>query len=802
MSQEDAIDLTLVISDSEDDDVPICLSSRDSTPRPASSPEPEFQVIESPVGSAGVRGGLEEGRTRRRAERLDEPDATAILLKVLDDAFGPNGEAAEGSRTVDSPACSPVKSKRPKARRRVRPSTPDQAESTSATSQPTLSSPRVPAVPAFQPSRTSPPLAEPTSTIDDAQSGPGERVWKKKVRALNFSSTEELLYSVASTSTLSRTAPADRPVFLYETSASEREPEPSEDSGSVAAKTQETQPTKNPAAPVPTQATVRQSHKKKDRAGLESQGTSDPVKATNSGGLGLSQQPNDDTDASVAPIRESETPFAPPRPLITPSASKRTSSKAYCSLMDRFRGVAAGGGSRSRVGDSTKRSKETSTSDNAEPTDKAASPDSANVDATLFSLEMMDVDYDAIEKNATPGPSRIPVRAKQNHRRTAEPVSAPQAFEMDIDSSPWVKKASTPLPRALSILSVSSQSSALAEVTIKTKGSQGIIDAGELAGEEQDVISDGLHENADQNPEPTTASSDEFMILPASAAPRPAGRNRQRSSSPADDTATTEFIPKKGAVVDCSAKTDETISPVRRSARERKASEAMKTYVEQSGGPRFSKRLSQKTLPAVPAGRLPTPPPPASSRDVTPAVQDSPRFSKRLSQKAIQSSALLRLPTPPQLELSENLSPSATPAEPETPNSNARTGFSLPTVPWHPPKPASPTSSNDTARKLRKRMAGETNSIATKAPSAAALSSLPAPRVIGPAADEELPESLVEEIPFPPCDEGENEFLRASDFADTRLMAVFAALDTSGNKAMNTDEIAAVCIERGWLSKR
>jgi hypothetical protein len=142
----------------------------------------------------------------------------------------------------------------------------------------------------------------------------------------------------------------------------------------------------------------------------------------------------------------------------------------------------------------------------------------------------------------------------------------------------------------------------------------------------------------------------------------------------------------------------------------------------------------------------------------------------------------------------------------ETPSDNARTGFSLPTVPWHAPVPwpsqkstqVKPAEANvNSARKIRTRQA-EGSRIGPRTPTPTSASAS-ASRVPKPAVNDEV---QIDDIPFPPCDEGENEFLTASDFADTKLMAAFAALDTSGNKAMSAEEIAAVCLERGWLPKR
>lgn len=807
MSHDDAIDLTLVISDSEDDDAPICLSSRDSTPRPAPSPEPEIQVIESPVASGSSGGDVEKRRVRKRAERSEEPDAAAILLQVLD-KYGNKDEDADAFGPVESPISSPRKSTRPKPRRRVRPSTPDEAGSSLSTSQQPLSSPRVPAVSASQSSRKSPPLSESTTVGDDAESVPGTRVWKKKVRALNFSSTEELLKSVASTSAPRRTASADRAV-VHGTSAAENESEPAKGSGSIASKTEETHSTEDLVVPVPSKSTTRRSHKKKDRAAVQPERTSAPDESTQSGGS--NQKPNEDGDSSVGSTRDSETPSVIHRPRVTSSASQRTSSKAYRSLMDRFRGGDAGGSRRRERGVSAGTSSQTSGKENAEASEKASPADNTVLEATLSSLDMMDVD-EPFEENATPGPSQVTLRTKRDRDRTAGSKSTPQTCDMDIDSPPSAANALVTLPRSLSIFSVSSQSSALAEETVKGRGSSRLVAAEDWAGEQEIVVPDVDHGNANGNPEPATASSDGFTILPVAITPRPAGRNRQRSSPPVDTATTSDSTLKKGDEPNSPAKTDETISPIRRSARERKASEAMKTYVEQSGGPRFSKRLCQKTLPAETAARLPTPPPLASSRSATPVVLDSPRFSKRLSQKATQADVPMQLPPPPPVEPCDELSSSVPSSsvsrmQVETPNLNARTGFSLPTVPWHPPMPwpsstavqaSPPAPSISSPRTLRKRAAVEYNIMATKAPTAASSSALPASHT-KPSADEESP---AEEIPFPPCDEGENEFLKAPDFADTRLMAAFAALDTSGNKAMSAEEIAAVCMERGWLPKR
>lgn len=64
-------------------------------------------------------------------------------------------------------------------------------------------------------------------------------------------------------------------------------------------------------------------------------------------------------------------------------------------------------------------------------------------------------------------------------------------------------------------------------------------------------------------------------------------------------------------------------------------------------------------------------------------------------------------------------------------------------------------------------------------------------------------------IPFPPprlrpLEEGqeETEGLSAEDLKDDRLMAVCAALDCQGNRALLPQQIADFCLQRGWLRPR
>jgi hypothetical protein len=420
---------------------------------------------------------------------------------------------------------------------------------------------------------------------------------------------------------------------------------------------------------------------------------------------------------------------------------------------------------------------------------------------------MMDLD-DFMDGIEVPGPSRLSIRAKRNRQRTVESEATAEDHRMDIDSSPSIPTSRRVLPRAISIIS-SRQSSVLAENSTAQPGMQGLEGDADLVGEQEVVITEQTLDNEDQFPEPPTASSEDFTILPASTTPRATGRNRQLSSPPVETSTASSSTPRKGDATGADAEGDETISPIRRGTRDRKASEAMQTYVAQSGGPRFSKRLSQKSLPASVALRLPTPPPLAPSRDVTPMAQESPRFSKRLSLKASTASLPLRLPTPPPLETGDDgltsVKASTVPsAQVETPELNAPSGFSLPTIPWHLPmtstsqaptqvKPADPNITS--TRRTRKRPTeGKSNVPVTPTPVASTSQALHI--------EDTAENALLEDIPFPPCDEGENEFLKASDFVDTKLMAAFAALDTSGNKAMSADEIAAVCMERGWLPKR
>ena len=287
--------------------------------------------------------------------------------------------------------------------------------------------------------------------------------------------------------------------------------------------------------------------------------------------------------------------------------------------------------------------------------------------------------------------------------------------------------------------------------------------------------------------------------------PQTSKRNRRRSSSAQENAETADSTPRR----DCNAaELNETPSTQRRSTRTRKVTEAMKQYTEDVG-PRFSTRLSRRAMPAQRA------------QPVQPVHAVQP---------------VQRLPPPPPLELvhDDEGGPEISPIpnlHSEDSAANTRSGYSLPSVPPEPPAPESGRISKSTTdtnsqestpnarsasrrvlpRKAKDRSVPEVANataksqhppfVLTPASSHAVLASQPSP--IPPTAEDPIQVQANLDIPFPPCspEDGENEYFSAVDFADTKLMAACAVLDTNGNKAMTAEQIAAFCMERGWLSK-
>jgi hypothetical protein len=72
------------------------------------------------------------------------------------------------------------------------------------------------------------------------------------------------------------------------------------------------------------------------------------------------------------------------------------------------------------------------------------------------------------------------------------------------------------------------------------------------------------------------------------------------------------------------------------------------------------------------------------------------------------------------------------------------------------------------------------------------------------------------DVPFPPIDlldpdhgglaispeEKENGSLVADDLKDEKLLAVCAALDLFGNRALTATEIGDACVSQGWMRPR
>lgn len=281
--------------------------------------------------------------------------------------------------------------------------------------------------------------------------------------------------------------------------------------------------------------------------------------------------------------------------------------------------------------------------------------------------------------------------------------------------------------------------------------------------------------------------------------PQTSKRNRRRSSSVQENVETANSTPQRN----CNAtEVNGTPSTQRRSTRTRKTTEAMKQYTEDVG-PRFSTRLLGRALPAQrvqsvqPVQRLPPPPPLGLVDD----DEEEPQGSPVPSLHSEGSSA------------------------------NTRSGYSLTSVPPEPLAPEAgriPVSTLDTA--ARKFMPNVRSAPRRMLPRKAKDRSVPevadatararyAPFALIPASSDAVPATRPspkpttakgpiqaqanQDIPFPPCspEDGENAYFSAVDFADAKLMAACAVLDTSGNKAMTAEQIATLCMERGWLSK-
>lgn len=737
MSQEfQTIDLTIEGSDDEDDDVPICLSSSNSTPCPSSSPEPdEIQVIETP-GRQGISKDTRR-RARRRVVHSPEGDAVSTTLPDLfDGRTGPDTPNAEASGTPTAPNASTPRSTRPKPKRRVHVEDEDIPASV---------------VPAPEPALPEAWFGFDSSTPrENSQTSPAKRIWKKKSRALEWKTTEELLNSVSSTSK------SRRPDTANFTPVSERTSRAEKSSTGVRPGLQE-QNWRSEDGEGPLESIKDNIASSASRQALLQHAESGDARISSPGGK----------DASLAK-------FALTRLIL-----------------------------------------------DVEPTIQTPSPTNAFTGSTSSSSGLMEVDVvDDEMAIPTPGPSRTSTRTKKKSQRAVESEATAHLLGINVRASLSASTSSSMArPRASSTFSTASRSS-IHNKSLRSGTRCGAHNDEKQIQNEDEEESDHVHEPNQMDgieesiPEPKTASSEGFYILPAPPAletPDTARRNRKRSSPPPEIPMSSTQTPRKAAS-NVGSEAPSTISPIRRGSRDRKASEAMKVYVAQSGGPRFSKRLSQKSLPASVAPRLPTPPPLDSSRDATPSLPESSRFSKRLSETYLPTSLSLRLPTPPPMDAANDAIPtiqssSASSLRIESPTFSARTGFSLPTVPWQSPLPERPpveatptaTTNVNTARTIRTRRSNDDSKAPETPTPVAPASSAQASRAPKPAINEE---KKMEDIPFPPCDEGDNEYLITSDFEDAKLMAAFAALDTSGNKAMSADEIAEVCVQRGWLPKR
>lgn len=405
------------------------------------------------------------------------------------------------------------------------------------------------------------------------------------------------------------------------------------------------------------------------------------------------------------------------------------------------------------------------------------------------------------ESSPQPGPSRVSSRTKKKSQRAVEYEGTAHLLGINIRPS-----SSTSSPKAMGVPRGSSIASTSSRISVLHRQS--------LTRSEFPTEEEPRHEREGRNQIPstskTTSSAMEMDVemedvqdididgtmLQGTDTSEASRCNRRRSSPERSNYESANSTAQRTLN---SEENDGTSSTPRRGTRSRKASEAMKEYTTQVG-PRFSKRLSGKAMPVSSGIRLPPPPPLESVNDD--------------SEERVRASRI------PSLDLK---------VEPF----NTRSGFSLPSVAWHPPiqtargmaattsdasleePTATATSAPRTAlpRTAKKRVTASKSSIAASSPAQTSRAAkVPAPsRAVlppNPTSDHEnvsgpgQPQSI-SDIPFPPCDpeDGENEYLTAVDFADAKLMAAFAVLDASGNKAMSAEHIAEVCLERGWLSK-
>lgn len=402
------------------------------------------------------------------------------------------------------------------------------------------------------------------------------------------------------------------------------------------------------------------------------------------------------------------------------------------------------------------------------------------------------------ESTPQPGPSRVSTRVRKKSQRAVESEETAHLLGINIRPSPSRSSSRTmTVPRASSTVSTSSRISALHRYSLARSDpfTDSAVADGISGGDLERGIPKATPSVVEMDPESDDVQSMDidWTILPANASPESSKRNRRRSSPECQTQDSANSTPQRSHT---SGETDGTSSTPRRGTRARKASEAMKEYVEQVG-PRFSKRLSGKPMPASSGIRLP-PPPPLESFDND-------------TEESVPAATLPNLHA-------------------DFSSLNTRSGFSLPSV---PPNPSPATTSRTTAtitnvsaetptlgvtNSARKALPRRAKELANEQdlPTGSSTPSRPATsrsrrRLVfasdplpSPATAPGLSQAQhIEVIPFTPCstEDGENEYLTAVDFADAKLMAAFAALDASGNQAMSDKEIAAVCLEHGWLSK-